>query len=84
MRKYIPSLSKAILSRNNHFSIASDLYNENVIPEMIYSSMHTMDEPELIKVCGEELRLTFLYAFLSLPRPSHPPFLPPSLPPSLR
>ena len=50
MRKYTPQLSKAILSRNNHFTIASDLYNENVIPELIYTSMHTVDEPELIKV----------------------------------
>lgn len=50
MRKYTPELSKAILTRNSHFNIASDLYNENVLPELIYTSMHMVDEPEIVKV----------------------------------
>lgn len=50
MRKYTPALNKAILSRNNHFSIASELYNENVISEGAYSGTHQIEDGEMTKV----------------------------------
>ena len=65
MRKYTPELSKAILTRNSHFNIASDLYNENVLPELIYTSMHMVDEPEIVKVSSIQPASTLP---LSLPK----------------
>ena len=50
MRKYTPALNKAIMSRNNHFSIASELYNENVITEGAYSATHQIEDGEMNKV----------------------------------